>query len=186
MTGAIFYKNLNDIIDCKMILNQVCNSAGDFRSIETLSFKSDNKEASEIFQNWIDAGYDKESIQWWNYYCGKHFDESLILDLCDHFNVIPKKVWVSKIEPGHCFPLHWDIDEDSSRYYNENQNPEFLRLQIHLDDYKFGHVFIIEDTPTIDHKIGDCYIWRDYKAWHGGANIGFEDKFQLNFLGILK
>jgi hypothetical protein len=186
MTGATFYKNMSDIIDCDSILQQVRSSQGDFRTMEETLFKSENKEAMDLFQSWIDAGYDKDSVQWWNYYCGKHFDKSLINGLCKHFKVIPKKVWVSKIEPGQCFPLHWDIDEDVNRYYEDKKDPTFLRLQIHLDDYKFGHVFIIEDTPTIDHKKGDCYIWRDYKAWHGGANIGFEDKFQLNFLGVLE
>lgn len=172
--------NVSDIVDTKTLLETVKQATGDHRTFDESFFDLDYAGFKEVSDNWTKAGYDESSIEWFNYYSGVHFDESYTSKFAEAVNATPVKVWVSEIKPGKCFPYHWDVDKDTSRYVEG----KMVRYHMYLDEYKFGHFFILENDYLSGHAAGDTFKWRDYRVWHAGGNIGAEPKYIFNFLGI--
>lgn len=179
---SMYINNVSDKINCNLLLDTVNQSLGDRRTIDQALFDLTNPKFNSIMDLWKRAGYQSNSIEWFNYYSGTHFPEQYAIDFGNLFNSNPIKVWISKIYPGRCFPRHWDAD------YNEDQytGKQLVRYQMFLEDYKFGHVFILENTPIVAHNQGDVWKWRNHLVWHGGANIGFKPKYIFNYLGSEK
>jgi hypothetical protein len=177
-----FVKNISNIFDCNVLLNQIKDMQGSRRSYDAQYFNVSCKDLSIIFDLWKRSNYFSEDIEWYNYYSGKDFDSIFSDIFSNEFNASPLKVWVSKIMPGKCFPRHWDVDEIE---YNINDD-QFLRYQLFLSEYKFGHVFILENNIITNQQSGDVWKWRNHRIWHGGVNLGFEPKYIFNYLGIKK
>lgn len=162
------------------ILDEIKSSSGDQRTVSKETIPINDSGFAEIVQNWIDAGYNFEAIEWFNYYSETHFSKKFTdkFGLC--FNAKPIKVWISKLRPGKIFPIHWDIDKNTSNFIDN----KMVRYQMFLEDYHHGHFFVMDDATLTGYKSGDVYKWRDYREWHAGGNIGFVDKYIFNFLGI--
>lgn len=175
-----FIGNYSKDIDLSAIITEVKSSAGDKRVFDGSYFDMSKGGFKEIMDQWLAAGYDMGSIEWFNYYSGQQFNASHTDKFGQLFNAIPVKVWVSEIRPGKCFPKHWDADSDTSEYVEG----KMVRYQMFLEDYKIGHYFLLEDLTLVGYKAGDVFQWQDYKEWHAGGNIGFEPKFIFNFLGF--
>ena len=171
--------NFADKFDCDILLSIAKNNEGDKRTFDPEFFDINDPKFGQIGDLWNRAGYENDSIEWFNYYSGKDFSENYANQFGDLFNADPIKVWISRIRPGRCFPRHWDADYKEDQY----QGKDLVRYQMFLKDYEFGHIFILEDTPILAQKKGDVWKWRNHLVWHGGANIGFENKFIFNFLG---
>jgi hypothetical protein len=171
--------NISDKFDCDELLSIVKDQPGDCRTFDPSFFDLNDKKFGSIGDLWNRAKYENSSIEWFNYYSEKDFPEQFSKDFGDLFNADPIKVWISRINPGKCFPRHWDADYKEDQYTGK----ELVRYQMFLKDYEFGHIFILEDIPILDQKKGNVWKWRNHLVWHGGANIGFEPKFIFNFLG---
>jgi hypothetical protein len=176
---AQYIDNISDRLDCNLLLETISSTSGDRRTFDPNFFDIADPKFGTIGDLWNRAGYDVNSIEWFNYYSGKDFPEQYSLDFGNLFNADPIKVWISKIRPGRCFPRHWDADYKEDQY----KGKQLVRYQMFLKDYEFGHIFILEDTPILAHKQGDVWRWRNHLVWHGGANIGFKPKYIFNFLG---
>lgn len=176
-----YITNVKDIFDLETLYKQIQSSNGDFRSFEDKYFDFKDEDFAEIAENWKNAGYEKSSIEWYNYYSGEHFLQEFAEKFSEIFNAKPVKVWVSKINPGKCFPYHWDADKDKSRYVEG----KMVRYHMHIKDYSFGHFFILEDEYISGYTAGDVYKWKDHTVWHAGGNIGAEPKYIFNFLGVI-
>lgn len=176
---AFYVGNISDKIDCDTLLSTVKDFEGDKRTFDLNFFNLDDPKFGQIGDLWKRAKYENTSIEWFNYYSGKDFPEDYAIQFGNIFNADPVKVWISRIMPGKCFPRHWDADYEEINY----EGKQLVRYQLFLRDYQFGHIFILEDTPIIDQKQGDVWQWRNHLVWHGGANIGFENKYIFNFLG---
>lgn len=174
-----FVRNISDVFPCDDLYNAIKDVEGDLRTFDPKYFNLELKKFAEISNNWKNAGYDDFSIQWYNFYSGKHFDSAFTDQFSQLMGAKPIKVWISKIMPGHCFPYHNDADEDESIYEGKN----LVRYSLYIQDYKFGQIFILEDTPILGHKKGDVWRWRNHTVWHGGGNLGFDPKFIFNYLG---
>lgn len=174
--------NIADKIDCDSLLAIVSNAEGDKREFDPKFFDLSDSRFKQITDLWERSGYTKGSIEWFNYYSGKDFPEEYTNQFSDIVNADPIKVWISRIRPGRCFPRHWDADYKEDEY----KGKDLVRYQLFLRDYVFGQVFILEDTPIIGQKKGDLWRWRNHLVWHGGSNIGFENKFIFNFLGAAR
>jgi hypothetical protein len=172
-------KNIATEIDLSTLSKEISQSSGDRRTWDPKFFNLDQTQFKEISDKWESAGYKSSSIEWYNYYSGIDFDEKFTLDFADIVNAIPVKVWVSEIRPGKCFPIHWDVDDDTSQY----QEGKMVRYSLYFEDYSFGHFFILENEYIFNYKAGDLYKWTDYRSWHAGGNIGTKSKFTFNFLG---
>lgn len=177
---AEYLGNYKNSFDLKALLDTVNSKNGDKRTFSGETIPINEPGFNEICQNWIDAGYNFDAIEWYNYYLGKDFSEEIGDSFGKIFNARPVKVWISKITPGKLFPIHWDVDKNTVRFVDN----KMARYQMFIDDYHHGHFFVMDDATLTGYAAGDVYKWNDYREWHAGGNIGFLDKFIFNFLGI--
>ena len=124
-------------------------------------------EVIEMQNMWRNAGYGEDSAATWEL-----FQEKLDISKFDFCKDKKIQWWVSKVPPGHCFPIHSDTLKP------ELVNPK--RYWIAIDDYKWGHVFLIGDTCLRDYKKGDVFIFDN--SLHGAANVGLLNKYSLQIL----
>lgn len=171
--------NFSEFIDLNKLIEEVKQSSGDRRTAQESYFDKNVADFNEILNNWKNAEYDVSCIEWFNYYNGVQFSTEHTNIFSSLINAEPIKVWVSEILPGKCFPYHWDVDVNTSTYI-ENK---MVRYQMMLEDCVLGHYFVLDDITLTGYKKGDVYKWNDYKAWHGGGNISFVNKYIYNFLG---
>lgn len=129
-------------------------------------------EVIEQQKKWKESGYDINSSASWELFHDHDFDESLNLKEFDFCNNKQVQWWVAKLKPGHCFPIHTDTVKshqiNSKRYW------------IAIEDYKWGHVFLIDNICLRDYKKGDVFEFDNTP--HGSANIGLSNKFSLQLL----
>ena len=107
-----FVGNCNDIIDWNTIIKDVQDQEGKC-ACKYLPVK-DVPELKEIDDALSTIGsYNRESIEWINYYPGKEFSME-IAEKFGEFVGAPRmiKSWISKIYPGKTAPWHWDWDVD--------------------------------------------------------------------------
>lgn len=179
---AEYITSVADRIDCDQLLDTVYHLDGHRRTFDKSFFDISDSKFGNIGNLWERANYNTNSIEWFNYYSGSDFPEQYSIDFGNLFNADPVKVWISKINPGKCFPIHWDADYNEEQYSGKT----LVRYQMFLKDYEFGHIFILEDVPILGYGKGDVWKWRNHTVWHGGVNIGFKPKYIFNFLGSLR
>lgn len=131
------------------------------------------EEVERQQKEWARVGYHGEnSMATWELFHDWDFNEKLSTDSFDF--CVGKKVqwWISKVKPGHCFPMHTDTIK------TELVNPK--RYWIAMEDYHWGHVFIINDKCVRDYKKGDVFLFDN--SPHGAANVGLANKYSLQLL----
>jgi hypothetical protein len=130
------------------------------------------KEVLDQQKKWKELGYDDNDSVFWELFHDFDLTENLKLDTFDF--CISKQVqwWIAKLKPGHCFPIHTDTIKD----YQKNAK----RYWIALEDYKWGHIFLIDNICLRDYKKGD--VFEIDNSPHGSANIGLENKYSLQLL----
>jgi hypothetical protein len=129
-------------------------------------------EVKETQEQWRQAGYVEGSAATWELFHDWDFTEQIDITKFDFCKGKKVQWWISKVVPGHCFPIHVDtVKEDLI-------NPK--RYWIALNDYKWGHVFLVEDTCLRDYKKGDAFEFANIP--HGAANVGLENKYSLQML----
>lgn len=171
--------NISDHMDFDQLLSDIKKQQGDLRLFDPKMFDLADPGMRMMGDLWSRAGYDPSSIEWFNYYSGKHFDAAYTEKFSELFGCQPLKVWVSEIRPGKFFPRHWDVDTDVSSY----EGKKLVRYHAHIQDYKFGQFFQVENQMCINYQKGDVYKWSSYDVWHGGGNIGMKPKYTFNYLG---
>lgn len=139
--------------------------------------KPDDLEATQ--QVWSTAGYKKVSeggsAEWYMYYPGINFDESLVKDYMEFLGVNEiNACWISMIKPGYCCP--WHIDQHELRSFGKH------RFHTHIGEPHMGHVFMIENDYYINQPQGKTFLWNDPFLWHAGFNGGRQSKWLLNFV----
>lgn len=175
----IFYGNKWDTI-----LDEIANQEGDPRTYGVDFYINADGRFNEIIEMWQQAGYDKSgTVEWINYYPGKHFNEQVEKDFENLVGYKCAKAWISKIRPGKYAPYHWDIDDHEEEYLAQG---ELKRWSCTVSKPKKGQVFIVENIVVHGEPQGTVLEWPTYKSWHGGGNCSFEPKYLFNFLGIKK
>lgn len=147
----------------------VLQNQGEVRPNEKIVMTPDVRKQ---FKVWNDAGYlDNPCVQWelfTGYYIGEELDV-FSFDFCKNKNV---DWWIVKLQPGRFFPMHRDtIKEDQKN---------FKRYWIAMDNYKWGHVFIDNSNVLRDYKRGDVFLFDN--DLHGAVNVGLESKISLQIL----
>jgi len=137
---------------------------------------------NEILQLWKNANYNFNAIKWTNYYPDTHFPKSIEEDLSKQLNIKPLRSWISKIDPGYTAPWHWDVDDNEKEYLKQGI---LVRYSIFIQDGKPGQVFMLENETFYNQSRGTVVKWKDYKAWHAGANAGLTPKYMYHLLGIV-
>lgn len=124
-------------------------------------------------REWKEAGYFNEgTTATWELFHDWDFTEQLDYSKFDFCKDKKVQWWISKVKPGHCFPIHSDTLKD------ELINPK--RYWIALEDYHWGHVFVIGKYCLRDYKKGDAYVFDN--SPHGAANVGLDNKYSLQIL----
>lgn len=166
------------------ILAEIADQQGDARTYGVDFYVNADGRFNEVIEMWKTAGYDKSgTVEWINYYPGKHFNSQVVKDFEELSGYTCAKSWISKIRPGRYAPYHWDIDDQEEEYLAQG---ELKRWSCTISKPKFGQVFIVEDTVLHNQPQGTLIEWSTHRAWHGGGNCSFEPKYMFHFLGIKK
>lgn len=130
------------------------------------------KVESEEYLKASDAGYNLDSVYWWVY---EKQDVS--------FDIDPPWIqgndyhwWITKMTPGQLMPMHTDP--------HTHERP-CIRYWVPLDDYKVGHIFIINGTMIGCYQKGDVFRYEDAHSSHGAANIGHSARLVLQITEYL-
>ena len=68
-----------DTINWQALINRIEGADGDVRTYGVDFYKNTDGRFNEIIELWKTAGYDKSgTVEWINYYPGKHFDQSYV------------------------------------------------------------------------------------------------------------
>ena len=169
-------------INWQQLIDSIANQQGEVRTYGVDFYQNKDGRFDEIIRLWKSAKYDKAgTVEWINYYPGKHFD-SLVVEQFEQFtNTKCVKAWVSRINPGKYAPYHWDVDDNEETYLAQG---ELVRYTAHPTVPVLGQVFILQDHVFHNEAQGNIYKWPTHRAWHAGGNCSFKPKYLFNFLGI--
>jgi hypothetical protein len=177
--STIFYGS-----DWNTILEQIKDKEGEARTYGVDFYVNADGRFNNIIDLWKQAGYDKSgTVEWINYYPGKHFDQSVVEAFEKFTGYKCARAWISKIRPGKYAPYHWDIDDQEEEYLAQG---ELKRWSCTVSEPSKGQVFIVEDTVIHNEPQGTVIEWPNHRAWHAGGNCSFKPKYLFNFLGIKK
>lgn len=180
-----------DLIDWGEIIS-ICRSRndGDYNSVKTVVDRSEGNwqhdldllgSYRDVIKIWIDAGYDLNLIEWYDYYPGVHFDIEVQNKFADLVNAEPRRVFVSELWPGRLVPYHWDVEDKEKEWLAEG---ELKRWVVFMDKPQDGHVFLLDNNDAF-YKVSQHQVWEwdNYRNWHAGANCGYEPYYLFHFLG---
>jgi len=108
-------------------------------------------------------------------------DDVLKQKMADTFNLKfdTIEMMLNVMEPGFISYLHID----RHKIY-ESKKDISKRYLIFMDDWQYGQLFQVGEN-MIKWKAGDSFLIDEGNVPHGGANIGFEDRFLLRVTGKL-
>jgi hypothetical protein len=173
MTNLI---NCADIIDWKYVIDtlQGLPSSAYIKPEEW----ANKKDYNEIHSLWMNANMNIAGVKVFNYE-PEQIDSSVIPAMEKFLGLTHVESWISKIDPGCMAPYHWDFDNPN--LVTLPHDP--IRYSVHISEFSFGHVFILEDTIRYNHKVGDMIKFPTFRAWHAGANLGLVPKYMYHFVG---
>ena len=130
------------------------------------------KENHDGYSKMIEGGWDPSFVYWWHY---KHEHVSFALPTPPWLKEGCRfKWWFVKLMPGQVNPLHTDSKQKIKSYW------------IPLQDYKFGHVFLIDNQLINDYVLGDVFEFDGGNSPHGGSNISTSVRVVLVILEYLE
>jgi len=180
------------LISWDKVIADIQHHIGDYNTVTTVvdrsegQHKQDDKKLSqyrEIIDTWTNAGYDLSKIEWWDFYPGEHFDIEVQNIFEKMFNIIPRRVFISKVLPGTNVPYHWDVEDKEDKWLDEGG---LVRYVCFIDEPKFGHVLILEDECFYNIEKHSIFKWDYYRSYHAGTNCGTEPYYLFHFLGTPK
>ncbi len=171
-------------INWQELVDSLKDQQGDPRTYGVDFYINADGRFNQVIDLWKQAGYDKSgTVEWINYYPGKHFNQDVISKFEEYTDTTCVKAWISKIKPGKYAPYHWDIDDHEEEYLKQGQ---LVRYTAHPCTPNKGQVLVVDQHVFHMEHQGNVYKWEDHRAWHGGGNCSFEPKYLFNFLGIKK
>lgn len=180
------------MIDWETVIDSIEQHVGDHNTVTSVVNRSEAEAVGdqdllssyrEVIGTWENAGYDLKQIEWWDYYPGEHFDIEVQRVFERMFNVIPRRVFVSKVMPGRMVPYHWDVEDKEKEWLEEGS---LVRYVCFIDEPRFAHVLILEDQAFHNVKRGEIYKWDNYRSHHAGSNGGAGPYYLFHFLGTPK
>jgi hypothetical protein len=186
-----FIANTNNTIDWNKIVTICMNATdGDHNTVTSVVDRSEAGAEGELLNryrtlinNWIDAGYNIEEVEWYDYYPGVHFDISVQDKIAEIVNAIPRRVFVSEVYPGKFVPWHWDIEDKEDEWLAEGK---LVRYVVFMQAPQVGHMLPLDKECFYNIPQGDIWQWDDYKNWHAGINLGTVPHYLFHFLGTPK
>jgi hypothetical protein len=144
------------------------------RHTETPAYK-------EIHSLWESSKFNKDSMQWINYYPSKDYSQELVDDISFYLRLNGvHRSWISRVDPGNFAPWHWDVDDNEQEYLMKG---EIKRYSITLCEPTMGHIFIVGEDYLYNAPQGSIFKWNNHREWHTGINAGMTPKFTFHILG---
>jgi hypothetical protein len=162
------------------IVKSIATNPGKVITADVAIWNTNNPEYIEIYKLWQDCNVNMSSIRWINYYPGLDFDQSVVDEFAKLVNVTPLRSWISRIDPGYCAPLHYDIDDNESEYLENGTLYRFTCFIIHPI---VGHVMAVDKEYLHSQPLGAVYAWPNYRAWHGAMNAGLRSNYMFHLIG---
>jgi hypothetical protein len=184
--------NTADLINWDEVIFSIEQHEGDHNTVTSVVDRSEAGAVGdqellgsyrEVIGTWEKAGYDLTQIEWWDFYPGEHFDIKVQNIFEDMFNIIPRRVFVSKVMPGRMVPYHWDVEDKEKEWLAEGS---LVRYVCFMDVPKFGHVMVLGDHAFHNVERGEVYEWDFYRQHHAGVNGGAGPQYLFHFLGSPK
>jgi hypothetical protein len=139
-----------------------------------------NPEYSKIYDMWQAGNMNMPSVRWINYYPDIDFDQSVSDEFAESVGVTPLRSWISRIDPGYCAPLHYDVDDNEEEYLKNGELRRFTCFIIHP---LIGHVMAVDKEYLYSQPLGTIYNWPNYRAWHGAMNAGLRSNYMFHLIG---
>jgi hypothetical protein len=169
-------------INWQQLVDSIATQEGEARTYGVDFYQNTDGRFDEVIKLWNQAGYDKSgTVEWINYYPGKHFDELYVKQFEEYVGVKCIRAWMSKIRPGRYAPYHTDIDDHEEEYLKQG---ELVRFTAHPCLPTPGQVLIVDNHVFHNEIQGNIYQWPNHLAWHAGGNCSFKPKYLFNFLGV--
>jgi hypothetical protein len=94
-------------------------------------------------------------------------------------------VTVNKLAPGCFIPPHKDmfyrLKDMTAHVDTSNSVP--IRINVLLQDKKYGHFLDVDNTALSDYRKGD-YVYIHRGVIHSVVNVGFENRYTLQVTGL--
>jgi hypothetical protein len=183
-----FVGNTKNLIDWNNIV-ELCEKRtdGDHNTVTSVVDRSEAKSEGtllsnyrSIMENWRNAGYEFEKIEWYDYYPGHHFSIDVENIISDIVNCVPRRVFVSKVNPGKIVPWHWDVEDKEDEWLSKGK---LLRYVVFMQPPEIGHMLPVENHCFYNMPQGDVWEWDYYRNWHAGINLGKTPHYLFHFLG---
>lgn len=87
-----------------------------------------------------------------------------------------------KLPAGRWVPPHKDHFANYSKFYNITNKDKIKRTLVFLEDWKPGHVFVLDDQIIINWKANDSFTWNT-NTEHWGGNFGEQTRYTLQLTG---
>lgn len=168
--------NCSNIIDWKHVLDTLTGAPSPaYIKPEEWANK---KDYSDIHKLWMDADINIAGVRVSNYE-PEQMDSGVKPAMEKLLGLTHIESWISRIDPGCMAPYHWDFD--NAKIAELGVTPR--RVSVHISEFAFGHVFIVEDKICYNYAVGDMLEFSTIRAWHAGANLGLKPKYMYHFVG---
>jgi hypothetical protein len=168
--------NCSNIIDWKHVINALKDPAVPaYIKPEEWSMK---KDYNEIHKLWMDANMNIAGVRVFNYEPFQ-IDDNVIPAMEKFLGLTHVESWISRIDPGCMAPYHWDFDNPAIATLPR----EPKRYSVHISEFSFGHVFIVDNRICYNFQVGDIVEFSNFREWHAGANMGLVPKYMYHFIG---
>jgi len=168
--------NCSNIINWKNVIDTLTGS-GQPAYIKPEEW-ANKKDYNEIHRLWLDANMNIQGVKVTNYEPDS-FDNSVIPAMEKLLGLTHLESWISRIDPGCMAPYHWDFDNELISKLGVTPR----RVSVHINEFAFGHVFIVENKICYDYQVGDMIEFPSIRSWHAGANLGIIPKYMYHFVG---
>lgn len=168
--------------DWNAIIKSLPLDQGEYKTPSADFYENTDGRFNSLIKQWKTAGYDKcDSVEWINYYPGKHYSETVAEKFSKWSDSQCARNWISRMRPGKMAPFHQDIDDNIEEYLSKGS---LVRFSVFISEPSLGALFIIKDQVHHLQPRGKVILWNDYLDWHAGVNCGLRDKFMFHYLGI--
>jgi hypothetical protein len=132
-------------------------------------------------ENTTRSPFNWHSVNWTDY----NLEHSAIVDKISlYLEVNVLRSFVSKVDPGICVPLHWDIGDVQFR--TKDNLDKIFRYTCFIRPPVAGQTFSVDQHCFYNEKEGNLYEWNHYTDVHSTFNASTEPHYIFHLVGEKK
>lgn len=137
-------------------------------------------EDSSNVQNWTGWGYQNPLPL----YIVNEGSADVFKKMAAHFKLNNPLASIQSLLPGYMVPLHVDRYSSYNNPESLDGKSETVRVIVALEDWDFGHYFLIGNSVWHQWKKGEAVVWKK-GVLHATANVGKRPRHILTITGEL-